>query len=130
MASRATEFGVSPPRWWIRSRFTASKYASLNTLKSDDLSAVSVGKFIKEVDKALPGKHTRLLYDDLTKSKSAVLVQLHSGKCQLNEYLATISGSDPELFDCGIGAETVKHFVFSCSRWINYRDNMKVTGVR
>ena len=42
-----------------------------------------VGKFSKKVDAALPGKHTRRLYDDLSREEASVLAQLRTGIARL-----------------------------------------------
>ncbi|KJZ68744.1 hypothetical protein HIM_11864 [Hirsutella minnesotensis 3608] len=38
-----------------------------------------IGKHAKRIDKALPGRHTRALYDSLTREESDILVQLRTG---------------------------------------------------
>jgi ribonuclease HI len=46
-----------------------------------------VGNYSKLIDTALPGKHTRQLYDQLSRKESSVLAQLRTGMAQLNTYL-------------------------------------------
>jgi hypothetical protein len=50
-----------------------------------------VGRHIKQVDAALPGKHTRQLYDGLLWNKATVLAQLRTGIARLNKYLYQIN---------------------------------------
>ncbi|KJZ69627.1 hypothetical protein HIM_10990 [Hirsutella minnesotensis 3608] len=59
-----------------------------------------VGKHSKRIDKALPGKHTRKLYDELTRKESEVLVQLRTGKSRLNSYLRKIGAVESEDGRC------------------------------
>ena len=54
-----------------------------------------VGRFTKSFDKALPGPHTRLLYNRRAKLHANVLCQLRSGINRLNKYLAKINGWKP-----------------------------------
>ena len=51
---------------------------------------MGIGKFSKELDIALPGTHTRILYDDLKKKEAKVLAQLRTGMSHLNDYLYRI----------------------------------------
>lgn len=81
--------------------------------------------FAKHIDQALPGKHTRLLYDALIKSEARLLAQLRTGKCRLNGYLARINAVESDQCACGRGPETVRHFLFQCSQWEAMRDKMK-----
>ena len=43
-----------------------------------------IGKAIKELDRALPGPHTKLIYDNLDKDDAKVIAQLRSGDAKLN----------------------------------------------
>jgi len=83
-----------------------------------------VGKYSKRIDKALPGKHTRKLYDELTRKESEVLVQLRTGKSRLNSYLRKIGAVESDECTCGQSAETVEHFLFRCRRWTVQREIM------
>jgi len=49
-----------------------------------------VGRYSKRIDTALPGKHTRLLYDHLSQKEAGVLAQLRTGIVKLNIYLYQI----------------------------------------
>ncbi|KAM4063286.1 endonuclease/exonuclease/phosphatase [Hirsutella rhossiliensis] len=83
-----------------------------------------VGKHSKRIDKALPGKHTRKMYDELTRKESEVLVQLRTGKSRLNGYLCKIGAEESDECTCGQSAETVEHFLFRCRRWTVQREIM------
>ncbi|OAQ62543.1 reverse transcriptase [Purpureocillium lilacinum] len=76
-----------------------------------------VGKYSKRMDKALPGSHTRALYDTLTKREAKVLAQLRTGMSALNGYLHRIGVADSDVCDCGQAAETIEHFLFRCKKW-------------
>ena len=76
-----------------------------------------VSKFSKEVNKALSGKHTKALYNACTHKEAATLVQLRTGIARLNGYLHRIGAQESAQCECGAAKETVKHFLFRCSRW-------------
>ncbi len=47
-----------------------------------------VGNFTTKLDRALPGKHTKKLYDSQKKTEAKILVQLHTAMGKINEYFA------------------------------------------
>ncbi|KJZ68288.1 hypothetical protein HIM_12317 [Hirsutella minnesotensis 3608] len=83
-----------------------------------------VGKWSRRIDKALPGKHTRKLYDGMKKKEASVLAQLRTGKTRLNSYLHKIGAVESDECACGQSAETVEYFLFRCRRWILQREIM------
>ncbi|KJZ69133.1 hypothetical protein HIM_11480 [Hirsutella minnesotensis 3608] len=97
----------------------------LNGLTRVRQIAEGVGKYSKRIDKALPGKHTRKLYDELTRKESEVLIQLRTGKSRLNSYLCKIGAVESDECICGQSAETVEHFLFRCRRWTAQREIMR-----
>ncbi|KAJ5500659.1 hypothetical protein N7453_009710 [Penicillium expansum] len=89
-----------------------------NTLPAD------VGKHAKRVDAALPGKHTRLLYDRLSWKEASVLAQLRTGMARLNGYLYRINAAETYQCACGQAKETVEHFLFRCRKWTAHRTEL------
>jgi exonuclease III len=83
-----------------------------------------VGKHSKRVDTALPGKHTRRLYDELTWKEASVLAQLRTGMARLNSYLYRINAAPTDRCACGQARETVEHFLFRCTKWTAFRTEM------
>jgi hypothetical protein len=83
-----------------------------------------VGKRVKRVDAALPGKHTRQLYDRLSWKEASVLAQLRTGMARLNGYLYRINVAQTDQCACGQARETVEHFLFRCQRWAAHRTGM------
>lgn len=83
-----------------------------------------VGKHVKRVDAALPGKHTRQLYDPLSWKEASVLAQLRTGMARLNGYLYRINVAQTDQCECGQARETVEHFLFRCQRWTTHRTEM------
>jgi exonuclease III len=83
-----------------------------------------VGKHSKRVDIALPGKHTRRLYDELLWKEASVLAQLRTGMARLNSYLHRINAAPTDQCACGQARETVEHFLFRCTKWTTYRTEM------
>jgi hypothetical protein len=85
----------------------------------------SVGSYSKQLDKALPGKHTRTLYDALKRRESGILVQVRTGMARVNRYLHRIGAAETDTCDCGQEEETVDHFLFRCPRWDEQREHMR-----
>ncbi|KAM5527566.1 hypothetical protein FOXYSP1_19928 [Fusarium oxysporum f. sp. phaseoli] len=85
----------------------------------------SVGGYSKRLDKALPGKHTRILYDALKRRESDILVQLRTGMARVNRYLHRIGAVETDTCDCGQEDETVDHFLFRCPQWDEQREHMR-----
>jgi hypothetical protein len=83
-----------------------------------------VGKHSKRVDIALPGKHTRRLYDELPWKEASVLAQLRTRMARLNSYLHRINAAPTDQCACGQARETVEHFLFRCTKWTTYRTEM------
>ena len=83
-----------------------------------------VGKYSKQIDTALPGKHTRTLYDLLTRKEADVLVQLRTGVARPNSFLHKIDAVVSGTCECGQASETVQHFLFRCIKWIMQREGM------
>ena len=83
-----------------------------------------VGRYSQRVDTALPGQHTRAIYDALNAKESRILIQLRTGKCRLNRYLHSIGAVGTDQCSCGQAAETVEHFLFRCRRWNSEREGL------
>jgi hypothetical protein len=83
-----------------------------------------VGAFTRKLDTALPGKHTRLLYNSFKWNEAAILAQLRTGMSRLNAYLYRINAAETDLCACGQAKETIEHFLFRCSRWDQLRQTM------
>ena len=106
----------------------AGKSSSKATVLSRALQGVKragipkdVGKYTTDMDRALPGRHVRQLYDSLTNSEASILAQLRTGMARLNGYLYRIGVAETEQCRCGGSAETTKHFLFRCSQWDEQR---------
>ena len=84
-----------------------------------------VGGYSKQLDTALPGEHTRILYDPLKRRESDILVQLRTGMARVNKYLHRIGAAETDTCDCGQEEETVDHFLFRCTRWDEQRERMR-----
>ena len=92
------------------------KSTTLNIARSKAVTSKewpeNVGKHSKRVDAALPGKHTRQLYDRLSWKEASVLAQLRTGMARLNGYLYRIKVAETDQCGCGQARETVEHFLF------------------
>jgi exonuclease III len=122
-ARSASQDGAVPARKFPRMRLTTLNIARSSQRASKRLPD-NVGKFSKMVDAALPGKHTRLLYDGLSRREASVLAQLRTGMARLNGYLFRISIAASQQCACGQAIETVEHFLFRCTKWTTHRTEM------
>ena len=84
-----------------------------------------MGRFTKTLDKALPGRHARPLYNGKGKIHTNILCQLRSGINRLNKYLAGINAVESDQCMCGRGEESVDHFLFRCPRWSIFRGEIR-----
>jgi hypothetical protein len=90
----------------------------------------STRKLNNHLDTALPGKHTKEMYDQLTGKQATVLCQLRTGMSRLNNYLSKIKASDTALCECSNSeVETTAHYLFECPRWEEHRDELKGSEV-
>jgi ribonuclease HI len=103
-----------------RMKSTTLNIARSHAATSNDLPE-NVGRHVKRIDAALPGKHTRQLYDRLSWKEASVLAQLRTGMARLNGYLYRINVADTDQCVCGQARETVEHFLFRCRKWTTQR---------
>ncbi|KAI1839389.1 hypothetical protein JX266_014400, partial [Neoarthrinium moseri] len=103
-----------------RAKSTTFNKAVISTVQRKCLPP-RVGKYSKDLDTALPGRHTRKLYDGLKRADANILAQLRTGMARLNSYLFKIGATDIETCPCGHASETIKHFLFRCSLWTQHR---------
>jgi len=83
------------------------------------------------VDSALPGNHTRLLYDKCTYKEAKALCQLRTKHSRLNNDLARVNAVESADCECGFRRETARHFLFECPRWTEQRKPLlEVAGNR
>jgi Reverse transcriptase (RNA-dependent DNA polymerase)/Endonuclease-reverse transcriptase len=84
------------------------------------------------IDSALPGKHTRLLYDNRKYREASLLCQLRTRHSRLNTDLARINVVETKECECGAGQEeTARHFLFECRRWSEQRKHLlEIAGAR
>jgi ribonuclease HI len=122
-ARAASRDGTVPARRFPRMRSTTLNIARSSQRTSKQLPD-NVGRYSKRVDAALPGKHTRLLYDSLSRREASVLAQLRTGMARLNGYLFRIRVSPSQECACGQTMETVEHFLFRCRKWTAHRTEM------
>ena len=122
-AKQATREGATPETQTPRVRSTTISVAHSKRGTSNHLPD-KVGAHSKRVDAALPGKHTRLLYEHLSRKEAGILAQLRTGMARLNSYLYRIDATPSDQCVCGQARETVDHFLFRCKKWTTYRTEM------
>lgn len=111
-ARQATKEGAVPQK-----RFPRMKSTTLN-LEKEKLNGErslpdGVGKHSKRVDAALPGQHTRQLYDNRPWIERNILAQMRTDMTRLNNSLYRIHAAPSRHCACGHEQETVAHFLFS-----------------
>ena len=117
-AQRATETGRLSQKLFYSAKSTIINMAKAKRQKDKTLPE-GIGKHLKKIDAALPGRHTRTLYDALGRREANVLVQLRTGMVRLNGYLHDIGAAESDQCACG-----VEHFLFNCSLWETYRERL------
>ena len=65
-----------------------------------------------------------MIYNNLIKDEAKVIAQLRTGDAKLNLFLARIKATESVICACGAAPESVRHFLFSCLRWIRQRRGM------
>ena len=88
---------------------------------------LQVGKFTRNIDKALPRKHMIQVYNSLSREEAGILSQLRTGHTPLNDSLARIRVEDSAACTCGAKVESIQHFLFYCPRWKDKRSNLQKT---
>ncbi|EXM13869.1 hypothetical protein FOTG_17687 [Fusarium oxysporum f. sp. vasinfectum 25433] len=119
----ATEPYMTPQRGFAKAKTTILNRTRADLRREKKLPD-GVGRHSRKVDSALPGKHTRLLYDQLSWKEASVLAQLRTGMARLNGYLYQIRAAPSDECPCGRAKETVEHFLFRCVKWMTYRREM------
>lgn len=99
------------------------KKLSLENWKTS-YAAAKGGKHTRNLDKALPNVHTKVLYHSFPQPKAAILAQLRTGKCKLKAYLHKIGAEESDLCDEWGQTETVKHVLLDCRRWRTERKEL------
>ena len=96
---------TDPPPWaQIQLRASALRWARANGVehRKDIFKQSTTGQFTRQLDSAIPGPHTKMLYDCLDREKASILAQLRTGHARLNGYLHRIGQSDSDLCACGV----------------------------
>lgn len=122
-AKAATQEDAIPQAQVTRMKSTTLNFARPQAATWKDLPE-NVGEHSKRVDAALPGKHTRQLYDRLSWKEASVLAQLRTGMARLNGYLHRLKAAQTDQCACGQAKETVEHFLFRRRKWTAHRTDM------
>lgn len=122
-ARGSTKEGSIPSRRAFRAWSTTLNLAK-QKMQSQNKLPENIGKFSKRVDAALPGKHTRTLYDSFNWKEARILAQLRTGMLRLNGYLHQVGAAPSAQCACGYAKETVEHFLFRCTKWTALRTQM------
>jgi ribonuclease HI len=126
LARMATKDDCQPPLNQVAVRSAVGREARNKRLAPTTIlfTASRAGSFTRQLDKALPGKHVRLLYNTLPYDLAAILCQMRTAKSRLNSYLARIKVVESNLCLCG-APETIHHFIFECPRWLLERQQIR-----
>ena len=125
IAQRASEVDCEPRKLGrIKRTVIARNVGYLNTEHEAAFHASTGGEYTKQIDQALPQRHTKMLYDRINKQKAAILCQLRTGKCRLNIYLSRIGAADDNKCRCG-AVDSPSHLLFLCPEWNFLRQPLK-----
>jgi hypothetical protein len=119
-ARKSTEQDSYPEKRIFRAKSTTLNLARKGQGNSLPLPE-GVGAWSKRIDIALPGRHTRMLYDPLRPKEAGILAQLRTGMIRLNYYLHQIGAAPSDQCACGQERETIGHFLFRCDQWMEHR---------
>lgn len=119
-ARKTTAQDSVPQKQFPVMRSTTLSMARTNLPRTTSLPS-NVGRYSKRIDSALPGTHTKRLYNQLNRKEAGILVQLRTGMARLNGYLHRIQAAPTELCECGRAPETIEHFLFTCTKWTEQR---------
>ncbi|KAJ0132998.1 C2H2 type master regulator of conidiophore development brlA [Fusarium oxysporum f. sp. albedinis] len=114
-AQRATRAECTPQSLPYQARSTRTRLAAAK-LRQQQTLPDRVGGYSKRIDRALPGKHTKALYDRLKRRDADMLSQLRTGMAMINSYLSKIGAAESDMCECGRAPETMEHFLFRCTR--------------
>ena len=116
---KATDHNIAMPADLVKMRSIALGEGAQATIEARKRFAESrSGHHTKNLDRALPGAHTRQLYDGLKREDAKVLAQLRTGRCGLNHYLHRIKRVESPLCEVCQTPETVRHFLIEFHRWV------------
>ena len=71
----------------------------------------------KKLDGALPQKHTLKLYNSLSTTESAILIQLRTDHNHLQKYLYRRKLTESPQCECGQNEDSTRHLLLECSKW-------------
>jgi ribonuclease HI len=108
----------------VRLRSTALRIGREAILR-DTAPTQCLGKQLKRIDKALPQKHMVKAYNTMSCEDTRILVQLRTGHIGLNCYLKRVGKAEHPTCACGLGEESIFHFLFQCPTWAEQRQNLR-----
>lgn len=123
-ARAATTRDAGPEAPCVQARESVRCSIVMETRQAKREIPKEVGAYSKKIDTALPGRHTRTLYDELKREEARMLAQLRTGMARINGYLCQIGITDSEKCRCGKDRETVEHFLFECPQWEEQRKDL------
>jgi sigma54-dependent transcription regulator len=126
-AQRVTRVECTPQSLPYQARSTRTRLAATK-LRQQQTLPDRVGGYSKRIDRDLPGKHTKALYDRLKRREADVLSQLRTGMARINSYLSKIEAAESDTCECGRAPETMEHFLFRCTRWEAEHESMRQVG--
>jgi hypothetical protein len=85
-ARQATEQDQEPQEQFPQMKSTTIQ-ATIAAQKEKKVLPQGIGRYSRDIDTALPGRHTRILYDNLKRREASVLAQLRTGMTRLKGYL-------------------------------------------
>jgi hypothetical protein len=88
---------------------------------------IDSGRLKQDLNSALPGKHTKAIYHQLTTNGAAVLcqLQLRTSSSWLNSYLVTIGAKELITCQCDMSSKETMTLPFECPLWEEQRRELR-----
>ena len=122
-AQNITEYRCRTEKF--KKSFFPSTISLWNSIDLDVRNSTSKVNFKAKVTKLYHSLHyDKWLNFSLSRKASVFHTRLRLGHCALNGYLYSINCCNSPMCVCGLGRETVKHYLLSCPRFSAQRTNL------
>ena len=123
IAKKATQIACIPQEGRIQAK---APLLTENKRKYQKNTAIPsrMGVYSTNMNASLSGRYIKNIYDLLLKTEVKIFAQLRTGMAKLNGFFFRIKTTDSKICECGTAKKTIKHFLFTCSRWTYLRKNM------
>ena len=129
LAKAATREGVKvtkePTRRIAEARLIRKLIEADIDKRAEEAIGKGWGKYTFRLDKALPGRHTKALYDSLSAEQAKILAQARTNHTHLLSFQARIGQAQSAECACRKARDTIEHLLLGCQRWDHLRTELK-----